>query len=94
MHSYKRTIILCFILFILVLLVLNRWDIWWEGSMASSQHDRLTSFVFYKQVGRIWAKYHGYGLPESAHLISNAVTIILNSAIVITIVALLRESKK
>jgi hypothetical protein len=89
-YPYKRTIILCFILFILVLLVLNRWDIWWDVDReAIFQYDRLTALTNIGQlqrgIVRVWYQ---------KEFLTHTATTILYFLIGGVIIALFRESKK
>ncbi len=90
----KRTIVLCLILVLLVVVVLNRWETtkWETGTRGAVlyQQDRLTSLIHYSVlVERFGHNYKYYQNPYITH----GITAFLYLSIGATVIALLRETK-
>jgi hypothetical protein len=85
----KRRILLSLILLLLIMALLNRWEVWLDPPY-SYHYDRLTTFLFMKQSGRIVGKAN---LPQNAILISQAITVLLYTSIIVTSFGLLKGIK-
>ncbi len=93
----KRTIVLCLILILLVVVMLNRWETtWWEMSPSPTfyatlyQQDRLTSLIHYNAFLGKGDFRSGYQNPYITH----GITAFLYLAISVTVIALLEQTNR
>ena len=87
----RRLIVLCLILVLLVIVLLNRWDIWWDIDRGIVyRQDKLTSEILtLAEVRRgLYIRY-----PHNVYF-TNAATAILYVSIGGVVIALLNETKR
>ena len=92
----KRTIVLCLILILLVVVVLYRWETsWWETDVSPAyailyQQDRITSLIHYNAFLGEGEYVSGYQNPYITH----GLTAFLYIAMGVTVIALLKHTNR